>query len=168
MFKFGVLCLAVIAVGAFHIDDERIVGGQEAERGQFPYIVSLRRNTGRLHFCGGSIINNRFVVSAAHCMTGFQPNNVQIAVGANRNTGDGILHTINTVVIHPGYHRPTFSNDICILQVRVPIEFNQFVHPINLPRVDMPDNNLPLTVSGWGQFRVSISNATHEHNSCLM
>lgn len=55
----------------FKIDD-RIFGGQEAAVGQFPYQVSLRflmePASGFVHVCGGSIITNRFVLTAAHCM----------------------------------------------------------------------------------------------------
>lgn len=44
----------------------RIVGGQEATPGQFPYIVSLR--WGDFHFCGGSVLSDKYVVTAAHCL----------------------------------------------------------------------------------------------------
>lgn len=51
----------------------RIVNGLDASQGQFPYQISLRKNS--MHHCGGSIITNRFILTAAHC------------VGENR--GDG-------------------------------------------------------------------------------
>lgn len=47
----------------------RIVGGQTAQEGQFPYQVSLRANGN--HFCGGSIVNEYWIVTAAHCLYGY-------------------------------------------------------------------------------------------------
>lgn len=44
----------------------RIVGGQDAEKGEFPWMVSLTRHGG--HFCGGTIISNKFVMTAGHCL----------------------------------------------------------------------------------------------------
>lgn len=47
----------------------RVVGGENAKEGQFPYIVSLRRTTGA-HFCGGTIVSNVYIISASHCTSG--------------------------------------------------------------------------------------------------
>lgn len=47
----------------------RVVGGSNAALGQFPYIVSLRRSGS--HFCGGTIVSNVYIISAAHCTTGW-------------------------------------------------------------------------------------------------
>lgn len=48
----------------------RVVGGSDAEEGQFPYIVSLRRVSTGAHFCGGTIVSNAYVLSATHCTEG--------------------------------------------------------------------------------------------------
>lgn len=45
----------------------RIVGGSNANNGQFPHQISLR--IGESHICGGSIISQNYVVTAAHCVT---------------------------------------------------------------------------------------------------
>ena len=53
------------------IRSPRVVGGSEAFRGEFPWIVSLQYTSGdnyMSHFCGGFLINNRYVVTAAHCI----------------------------------------------------------------------------------------------------
>lgn len=44
----------------------RVVGGQNADKGEFPWLVSITRRGG--HFCGGTIINNRFILTAGHCL----------------------------------------------------------------------------------------------------
>lgn len=54
------------AITAQHISPERVIGGSDAQEGQFPYQVSLR--VGGLHVCGGTIISSHFILTAAHCV----------------------------------------------------------------------------------------------------
>lgn len=163
MFKFGVLFLAAFAVGASRLDGDRVVGGQQAKRGQFPYIVSIYyvNPLSKQHFCAGSILSERVVLTAAHCFSA-KPNLrlVRIAVGANRRDldGEGVSHTIRRVFTHPDFGIPTLANDIGIVEPQVKFAFNRFVRPIKLPSIDTPDqSNAALTIIGWGQFHVSIS-----------
>lgn len=57
---------AILLVGAFALPGGRIVGGHDAEPGQFPYQISLRNRNS--HTCGGSIIDEKWILTAAHCV----------------------------------------------------------------------------------------------------
>lgn len=55
------------AVEAVAIIDKRIVGGEDAKDGEFPFIVSIQDNA-RTHTCGGSLLDSTTVLTAAHCI----------------------------------------------------------------------------------------------------
>ena len=58
----------------------RIIGGEDAELGDFPYVVSLQAD-GR-HFCTGSLIDAKTVLTAAHCIAGFDPSSHTVRAGS--------------------------------------------------------------------------------------
>lgn len=169
MLKF--LCLVVLTAGALatQVDeeyflksisriDERIIGGANAARAQFRHQVSLRHNNGRSHFCGGSIIARRFVLTAAHCTQRqlAQPDNVRVVVGATLVSTGGTQYRTDRIINHPNYNNRTLANDIAVIRTAEPIVFNALVQPISLPRNDVPvAGGVASTLSGWGQFRVS-------------
>lgn len=133
--------------------EERIIGGQKAENNQFPYQAQLFTNTH--FFCSGSIIAKRFILTAASCTQGnlSSPSNVVARVGyADTHQG----YTLSKIKNHPKYKRGKLSYDISVLKTKKTIEFSDSVQLIALPKADVPKTNVPATVSGWGQYRVSI------------
>ncbi|KAL7028595.1 hypothetical protein ACKWTF_005909 [Chironomus riparius] len=80
----------------------RIVGGNTATPGQFPYQASMR-NAANSHFCGGSLINRRWVVCASHCTVNRLLANTIIVVGAHHRVTGGITHPVERIVNHPNY-----------------------------------------------------------------
>lgn len=52
------------------MNDTRILGGNYANDGQFPYLISLRQRAANFHLCGGSILNEYWILTAAHCVVG--------------------------------------------------------------------------------------------------
>ncbi|XP_050070919.1 chymotrypsin-2-like [Anopheles maculipalpis] len=129
--------------------DGRIVGGYDAVPGQFPYQVSLRRPP-NFHFCGGSIIGPRWVLSAAHCTISMEPANLNVYVGSVKLASGGIYHRTMRVVNHPLYDPDTIENDISLIQTVQPIVFNEDTQPIALPSTNLLAGT-GATISGWGR-----------------
>jgi secreted trypsin-like serine protease len=126
----------------------RIVGGVDSKIEDFPYIISLRFNN--RHTCGGSILNEDTVVSAAHCTFGRNHANFQILAGYTNNT-HGTSIVVTQVIQHPMYDDWTLENDVVILKLAERIVFDDRRQPIVLPT---PNFNVAAgrlaDLSGWG------------------
>ncbi|KAG9348380.1 hypothetical protein JZ751_002115 [Albula glossodonta] len=124
---------------------QRIVGGQNAEEGEWPWQVSLHIK-GAGHVCGASIINNRWLVTAAHCVQDD---------GRTRQMGKfTVQRNLKQIISHPYYNHYTFDNDIALMELDAPVDFNQNIQPICLPsgsHVFPAGKNVWIT--GWGATR---------------
>ncbi|CRL02608.1 CLUMA_CG015755, isoform A [Clunio marinus] len=131
----------------------RIVGGTNAPLGRFPYQVSLR-TTANFHFCGGSIINNRWVLSAAHCTVGRGATSIRVLVGTVTLNSGGVSHTSSRIVNHPNYNANTIANDVSVVQTGTTIGFNANVGAAALGSAHV-GGGVSAIVTGWGGTTVS-------------
>ncbi|KAG4068158.1 hypothetical protein HA402_001583 [Bradysia odoriphaga] len=143
------LCLIVCIAFVLSQDDieDRIFGGNRALSGQFPHQVSLRHHN--KHFCGGSIISRLKVLTAAHCIFGQLKTLTFAVVGTNVLDSGGVSYQVLDSVYHPFYNLKTTSNDVGVMTLAEPIQYNQYVQPISLA-TSSPSPGETLTLSGWG------------------
>lgn len=87
----GVICLSKVETSEV---DTRIRGGNDAKPDQFPHMVSFQYKKNRNHFCGGAILNNRWIATAAHCFEKVKLAQAQAAVGSIK-FNDGITYELN-------------------------------------------------------------------------
>lgn len=149
-------------------ENDRIYGGKEAKIGQFKYQISLRLappGAVSKHLCGGSIITNRFVVTAAHCFIEKypKPSFYFILAGAHRNDPmNGTEYTAERWIVHERFHinmtltNATVINDIALVKTVSPIQFNNLVAPIPLHHKFF-SGGAPAVISGWGETNVSLN-----------
>lgn len=136
----------------FDPEGQRIVGGQEARPGSHPWIVSLQM--GSSHFCGGTIVAEDVVVTAAHCVADGSPSKI-VAGAHNHNSPSGVQSSSpSRITMHPQYNPQTTMNDIAVIKLATPFKFNDKVMPACLPSAgeQVPDNTQG-TVAGWGLTR---------------
>jgi len=133
---------------------DRIVGGRPAKDGEVPYIISLQRkgwSGGWSHSCGGSILNENTIITAAHCVDGAAASSLQIRYNTLRHATGGELVAIKTVKGHPNYNSRNIDNDVAIIITAKPLTISG-----NVGVVVLPDQGSDLaggtqvTVSGWG------------------
>lgn len=134
----------------------RIINGEDAEEGQFPYQVSLRNERmGSQHFCGGSILNDEYILTAAHCVQGLNsiPSLVVAVVGSHRLSRGGQTIRLKAIISHKQYNSQRFINDIALLRTASKIHFTDLIQPIALPAENIAANT-KILVSGWGKTSV--------------
>ncbi|XP_076594250.1 trypsin-1-like isoform X1 [Chaetodon auriga] len=140
------LVFLLLIGAAFAAEDDKIVGGYECARHSQPHQVSL--NIGS-HHCGGSLVNENWVVSAAHCYKSrFEVRLGEHNIGIRENTEQFI--SSSRVIPHPNFDEATNANDIMLIKLSRPAVFNQYVQPVALPTSCAPVGTM-CTVSGWGE-----------------
>nr|AXK90150.1 fibrinolytic enzyme [Metaphire posthuma] len=131
----------------------KIVGGIEARPYEFPWQVSVRRKSSDSHFCGGSIINDHWVVCAAHCMQGESPNVVSLVVGEhNRSAASTVrpTHDVNSIFDKVNYDPRTLENDVSVIKTAIAITLDINVGPICAPDPAYDYVYRKSQCSGWG------------------
>lgn len=148
---------------------EKIVGGDEATKGEFPFIVSLRSSWGS-HFCGGSLIKENWVLTAAHCVEGGYLKGISIGLHGKYDTEGVEKFTAAEVIIHPGWDTRSMENDFALVRLSGESTFE----PINLNNVEIA-GEAEFVTAGWGTTSEGGSLATNlmkvtvpfiDHESC--
>jgi hypothetical protein len=144
---------AVFAVAAFASPtverDGRVLGGSNAALGRFPYMAILMSSSNQF-WCGSAIINNRWVLTAAHCFVpGVPQNGIRIRVGSVNSGSGGIVHASSRHVAHPNYDPSSLRADIGVIQSATVIGFNTNVQPIALGSTQV-GGGVNAIFSGWG------------------
>jgi len=146
----------------------RIVGGEKAVDYSWPMMVSLNWPTEHSHWCGGTILSNSYILTAAHCLQGYvsnPPRYLTISAGmTDLLDSRQIRRTVNHIHIHPNYMgaEDDFRNDIALVHINepLPIKDNFFltktcIHPLNPPILNDQyiKNGTRLTTIGWGALK---------------
>jgi len=98
--------------------ERRIVNGEPALPGEFPWAASIaleRANGSLFSFCGGSLIADQWVVTAAHCQV--IPSDRILLGRRDLTTGDGVVHSVVEVIQHPDYDADTSDSDIALVRI---------------------------------------------------
>ncbi|KAL2761627.1 serine protease 55 isoform 2 precursor, partial [Daubentonia madagascariensis] len=138
----------------------RIIGGLEAEVGEFPWQVSIQaRNE---HFCGGAILDQWWILTAAHCLNSvdISPAELSVVVGTNDLTGSHVeVKAVTSIVFHKDFKRINMDNDIALLLLTTSITFSDLKVPICLPTEPRPSTWHECWVAGWGQTEAADKNS---------
>jgi trypsin len=136
-----------------------IVDGKPAAPGRWPFTVALldkgTPDNYNAQFCGGALIDNNHVLTAAHCVEGASANSMQVLVGTNSLAQGGRRINVTRVTIHPDFDaNPFLQSDVAVLRLG---EAVNDIAPVTYASSATQDNNIApdnarTTVVGWGQL----------------
>ena len=104
------------------------------------------------NLCGGSILNENTVLTAAHCCDGLFSIHAVVVAGDHSlqlDEGTEQLVEVERIISHAQWDPITVTNDICLLKLKRPLQFNQVINAVTLPDVNQDFQGMG-TVSGWG------------------
>ncbi|XP_067407694.1 plasma kallikrein isoform X1 [Emydura macquarii macquarii] len=136
--------------------NRRVVGGTVSSPGEWPWQVSLQvKLSTKTHFCGGSIISNQWILTAAHCIDNFESPDVWYVYAGilklSEINKDTPFFKVQKIIIHPQYVIAETGYDIALMKLDKPMNFTDLQQPICLPSKE--EANTVYTncwVIGWG------------------
>ncbi|XP_056022442.1 chymotrypsinogen B-like [Ostrea edulis] len=161
-------CGLITRVLPQHFDPRlRIVGGDPALDGEWPWQVTFQNDRG--HFCGGTLVSDQWVVTAAHCLYGQSISSIYLLLGEHHQeykSNNERNATIRKMYIHPDYlPENSLPNDIAMVQLSQPVNVTgHYVRTACLPRGDDVFSDVDRCyISGWGYTQGTGDNNILQH-----
>lgn len=134
----------------------RIVGGHETNPHRYPWMASLA-DTNLEPFCGGALINDRYILTAAHCLPETTVARVRIILGHHdlKKLREATVLHAERFIYHMRYQDtdPVQKFDIALIKLRERVNFTDIIHPVCLPGKGTPSKDFErLFVAGWGRI----------------
>ncbi|XP_065121905.1 ovochymase-1 isoform X3 [Paramisgurnus dabryanus] len=152
-------CSDMAGIRSFiNVEDEkenRIIGGQEAWAHSWPWQVSLDYSD--MQACGGAILDLQWVITAGHCFRRYKKASLWTAVVGRHNleNANESCHQsvgVEKIITHENFNQKTNENDVALLKLQSPLQFNECVRPVAIWNSDVLSQEM-CTVTGWGAIR---------------
>jgi len=132
----------------------KVVGGIRADPEDWGWQVAMN-SSGRF-ICGGSLINSRWVLTAAHCVSSLVASGYTYDIGLHDRASPEPWYefrTVSLVVRHPEYSSSGFRNDIALMKLTEPLKYTRHILPACIPDGSVDYGNTKSWATGWGTLR---------------
>nr|NP_001090463.1 epidermis specific serine protease S homeolog precursor [Xenopus laevis]AAH83024.1 Prss27 protein [Xenopus laevis] len=134
---------------------DRIVGGTDSKKGEWPWQISLTYKNDFL--CGGSLIADSWVLTAAHCFDSLEVSYYNVYLGAHQLSALGnstVTRGVKRIIKHPDFQYEGSSGDIALIELEKPVTFTPYILPVCLPshNVQFAAGSM-CWVTGWGNIQ---------------
>ncbi|XP_059613173.1 trypsin-1-like [Phlebotomus argentipes] len=150
--KFVICTALLFGFATFASAKPRVVGGEEAIPHEFPYMVSLQWQG--QHFCGGAILSEEWILTAAHCVKIFDKDTEVVAGAHSLSQPDEFEQRRNhsKIIEHEAYLGGVNPHDIALVRLSEPFVFNEQVSKLNLTHTEPHYPTGQATICGWGSM----------------
>jgi len=138
----------------------KIVGGESVPISELPWTAALvrkRNATVKGPYCGGTLVSDRYVVTASHCVDGFDAEKIQVWLNEedfrkeDENLNGTLRVDVAEIIMHPDYDRKKIANDIALLRLAQPVDIEAIIRPACIPADNSETyDNEDAIVAGWG------------------
>ncbi|CAG0892012.1 unnamed protein product [Cyprideis torosa] len=130
--------------------EHEIFYGEKAQEGEFPYHATLLYPDGKGHYCGGSIIAQKWILTAAHCVDDKPLPQVVVGTVNLDNLENATIMNVRRKVLHPEYRN--LEADFALLELTEDLEYSEYIQPITLAnKEDDPEQYSNCVVTGSGR-----------------
>lgn len=130
----------------------RIVGGSDVAPSKYSWMASLQYKNSGKHFCGATLIDARWLLTAAHCVQDKRPSGIRVQVGLTQLYGQfKPRYKVKSINIHPDYNLDTQDSDLALLELEQKINTSPIVI-ISPSKFNDLDKSEKMKVIGWGSI----------------
>lgn len=133
----------------------QVVGGGEADPGEWPWMVALVlapvEDAFDGHFCGGTLIAPEWILTAAHCVKELPTAYIDVVLGRHDlHSDEGERIGIEQKIVHPNYNSYSLDSDLALLKLKRPSSQQPIQIPSLLNKPQTISSGMESMVTGWG------------------